>query len=139
MLQLRDPGCTACKLHRTADIVCQMGMGPADADIVVVSKMPNSRDWQVELEEQLEEMGLPTSRIYFTQATKCRTFDQDASNLDVKTCSSTYLGPELRELKPKYILALGNEALLAMTGKSGITKYRGRIFEDPAGFDVIAT
>lgn len=137
--EIRNAGCTACKMHTTADVVCQMGMGPKNADIMIVSKMANSRDWQIELEEQLEEMGLGTSRVYFTQAVKCRTFDQDPSNGDIKVCSSTYLRQEIALLQPKFVLALGNEALLAVTGKSGITKYRGRIFEDPAGFDCIAT
>lgn len=136
---IRNPGCDLCKMHQTADVVCQMGMGPINADIVVVGKMPNSRDWQIELEEQLEEMGLGTSRVYFTQAVKCKTFDQDPSNGDIKTCSTTYLSQEFDRLKPKFVLALGNEALLAVTGRSGITKYRGRVFDDPRGFSCIAT
>lgn len=139
LLELRDKNCTLCRLHTTAEVVCQMGTGPVDADIMVVSKMPNSREWQLELEEQLEEMGLGTDRIYFTQAIKCRTFEQDASNPNVKTCASTYLREEIARIKPKFILALGNEALLSVAGRSGITKYRGRVFEDPGGYDIIAT
>ena len=135
---IRNPECTDCKLHKTAEVVCQIGFGPKNADIVVVSKMPNSRDWQEELELELEEMGLGTDRIYFATAIKCRTFDQDASNADVKECRK-YLSSELERLQPKFVLALGNEALLSLTGHSGITKYRGRIFEDPRGFDIIST
>lgn len=135
---IRVPNCTACKLHKTADVVCQIGIGPPNADIMVVGKMANSRDYQMDLENQLMELGLDTGSMYFTQALKCRTFDQDASNADVKTCRQ-YLDAEIAVTKPKWILALGNEALLSTTGKSGITKYRGRPFERPDGSVVVAT
>lgn len=135
---IRNPDCQDCKLHQTADTVCKLGFGPKDADVMVVGKMPNSRDWQEELELELEEMGLGTDRIYFASALKCRTFDQDASNPDIKACRK-YLDAELAAVKPKYVLALGNESLLALVGRSGITKYRGQVFSDGRGFDVIAT
>lgn len=135
---IRNPECTACKLHQTADVVCQIGMGPPDADIMVVSKMPNSREWQNELSLELEELGIDSTRVYFTQALKCRTFDQDASNADVKACRS-YLEQEVRAVKPKHILALGNEPLLSTTGRSGITKYRGRPHVGIEGVEVLGT
>ncbi len=134
---IRNRGCTDCKLHQTAEVVCEMGIGPKDADVVVVSKMPNSRKFQQDLEIQLEDLGLDSSRIYFTQAIKCRTFDQDASNKDIKICRQ-YLDKEIDALKPKQILALGNEALLSTTGHSGITKYRGRLI-DRSSVTVIPT
>lgn len=105
---------------------------------MVVGKMSNSRDYQMDLELELQEVGIDTSRVFFTQAIKCRTFDQNASNLDIKTCKS-YLEKEIEHVRPKYILALGNEALLATVGKSGITKYRGRVWAHPSGAEVIAT
>lgn len=113
-------------------------MGPPSADIMVVSKMANSKDYQHELMIDLEEVGIDASRVYFTQALKCRTFDQDASNADVKACRN-YLEQEIGAVKPRYILALGNEALLATVGKSGITKYRGRVYDHPSGAEVIPT
>jgi DNA polymerase-1 len=100
--------------------------------------MANSKDWQMDLEDQLRDIGLDMREVFFTQAIKCRTFDQDASNGDIKTCK-TYLEQEIELLKPQYILALGNEALLATVGRSGITKYRGRIFTRPDGIEVIPT
>lgn len=135
---IRNPNCTDCKLHQTAEVVCKIGMGPPDADIMVVSKMPNSREWQNDLSLELEELGIDSTRVYFTQALKCKTFDQDASNADVKACRN-YLEQEVRAVKPKYILALGNEPLLATTGKSGITKYRGRPILGIEGVEVIPT
>jgi DNA polymerase-1 len=135
---IRVKDCDLCKLHKTADVVCQIGFGPPKADIMVVSKMANSKEWQGDLELELAEMGLDLGRVFFTQAIKCRTFDQDASNTDVKTCK-TYLDQEIERVKPKFILAFGNEALLATTGHSGITKYRGRVYDHPSGAKVIPT
>ena len=123
---LRDEGCTLCRQYETTDDVCQMGFGSNSADVFVVSKMPNSSNYQKMIEEELINAGLDLYRVYFTSATKCRTFDRDPSNADVKLCSRTYLGAEIAAFKPKWVLAFGNEALLACTGHSGISKYRGR-------------
>ena len=136
--QIRDSECSLCKLCQTADIVCQIGFGPDEADIMVVSKMSNSRTYQQDLELELSEMGIKPTGIFFTQAIKCRTFDQNASNGDIKTCK-TYLDQEIELIKPKFILALGNEALLATVGRSGITKYRGKVFTHPSGAKVLPT
>lgn len=136
--QIRDRECSKCKLCQTAEIVCQIGWGQPTADVMVVTKMGSSRQYQEDLERELHEMGLDLGRVFWTQAIKCRTFDQDPSNADIKACKS-YLDQEIELQKPKYILALGNEALLATVGRSGITKYRGRIYDHASGAKIIAT
>jgi len=138
LIDIRDPDCANCKLSQTADTVCDLGWGKLTSDIMVVCKMPNSTAWQKELELELEEMGLDLGNVFFASALKCRTFEQDASNADIKACRS-YLEDEIKLIKPKWILAMGNEALLATTGRSGIMKYRGRIHERPDGIEVIPT
>lgn len=122
---LRDPACTMCKMSMDADRVCVLGSGPTRAKIMVVGKMPNGKKFHQEMVHQLQEVGLDTDSIYFSSAIKCRNFERDPSKGDVKTCK-TYLDAELEIVKPKWVLALGNEALLALTGHSGIMKYRGR-------------
>lgn len=134
---IRDPECSLCKLCATAEVVCQIGFGSPESDVMVVSKMANSKAYQNDLELELREMGIKES-IFFTQAIKCRTFDQNASNSDIKQCK-TYLDQEIERVKPKYILALGNEALLATIGRSGIMKYRGKVFDHPSGAKVLPT
>lgn len=135
---IRDPDCALCKLCATADVVCQIGFGPQQADVMVVSKMANSKQWQEDMELELREMGLDPSKVFYTQAIKCRTFDQNPSNSDIKACKK-YLDEEIEHVKPKFILALGNEALLGLIGRSGITKYRGRVYDHHSGAKVIAT
>lgn len=138
LTDIRNPGCELCKLHRATESVCDIGFGPRRATIMVVSKMSNSREYQKDLEIQMQELGLESEDLYYTQALKCRTFDLNPSNGDVKKCKP-YLDQEIDLVKPKFILAFGNEALLATAGKSGIMKYRGRPFDHPSGARVLAT
>ena len=50
-----------------------------------------------------------------------------------------FLEREIEVVKPTHIIALGNEALLSLTGNSGITKYRGRVQTHSSGAIVIPT
>ncbi|MGX9924149.1 DNA polymerase [Streptomyces sp. NPDC002248] len=134
---LPDRDCTSCKLHRDAAEVCVMGKGNGRADIMVIGRMPNSEKYQDEIESQLSEVGIDPDEVYYTSALKCRNFDTDPSNLDVKQCRQ-HLERELEVIKPKFVLTLGNEGLLSATGRSGITKYRGKVF-DQGGYSVIPT
>lgn len=129
-----DDICIYCDEHR----VESFAFGPKNADIVVVTNRKSSGNYQRELELQLTEMGLDVSEIYFTPVIKCKDFETTLTNKQLREHAAEYLIPELAEVKPTYILALGNEALLATTGKSGITKYRGKTFEN-LGAEIIAT
>lgn len=135
---ISNPGCTLCRQYETTEEVCQPGIGEPNSDIMVVSKIPNSGNYQSMIEEELINAGLDIFRVYFTAASKCRTFDRDATTADVKLCARTYLDKEIEVLKPKWILAFGNEALLATTGHSGIMKYRGRPI-DKGSYTVVST
>src|SRR6478609_1518592 len=125
LAEIRDPNCTLCRMSDGLEKVCEMGVGSRKASIMVVGKMPNSKTYQDTLEAQLTKVGINLTDVYFTSAIKCRNFDRSPSNGDVKTCR-TYLDAEIEAVQPQWILALGNEALLALTGHSGIMKYRGR-------------
>ncbi len=131
MLDIFDAGCTKCKLHRGVDDVCEPGFGfHVPAEVMIVGKMPNSHRYQEALETDLRAAGFDFSKhsVYWASALKCRNFEANASNSDVKACRE-YLDAEIAAIKPKFILTLGNEALLSVTGHSGITKYRGRPIE----------
>jgi uracil-DNA glycosylase family 4 len=114
-------------MHDGTRMVCETGTGPVDASVMVVSKMPNSEGYQAALSAHLEDAGFNPEGVYWTHALKCRNFDHQPGRSDVKACRG-YLDRELEVVKPSWVLALGNEALQALTGRSGIMKYRGRIF-----------
>lgn len=136
---VRNEHCTDCKLHDGAayNWVCETGSGDENSSIIVVGRMPNSDTYQKELEEVLTEVGLDIGDMYFTAALKCRNFDKNSSATDVKACRQ-YLDREIALIQPRWVLALGNEALLSTTGHSGIMKYRGRVIERD-GYSVFPT
>lgn len=140
-MMIRNPTCTDCKLHQTADVVCELGVGAKRAKLMVVSKMPNSGTYQKLIEDAFIESGLDIRDVYYASALKCRTFEQDARPTDVKACRK-YLEAEIARVKPDWVLVLGNEALLSTTGHSGITKYRTKVIPRSIGdhyYSVIPT
>lgn len=121
--------CRECKLWQGADEVCEPPIGRNDADIMVVSRMPNTERYQEIIEVALVEAGIELARCFFTSVFKCRNWNMDGRKKEIKACSELYLLPEIVAIKPAYILVFGNEALAAVTGHSGIMNYRGKIIE----------
>lgn len=130
--------CKLCKMHEYADEVCEPGFGPKQADVMVVSRMPNSKTYQEMIEAELSQAGVDLSRVFFTSVIKCRAFDVDPGKKGTKLCAETYLDAEIAAIKPKFILGFGNEALAALTPHSGIMKWRGRV-EEINGAQIVTT
>lgn len=101
-----------------------------DRDILIVSKMPNSKEWQAELDADLKECGVPLNRVRHMSVLPERTFE-DVSARQIKEYIPR-VNRIIAKVNPRYILLLGNEALSTVLSHSGITKYRGRVF-DQAG------
>ncbi len=120
----QDEDCDLCGSHP----VRAFSIGP-QSKVVVVTNRKNSGKFQSALELQLTELGLDIGNIYFTPVLKCSDFEVSLTTKQLKDHAAEYLLPELDDLKPDYILCLGNEALQVVAGKSGITKYRGKFFD----------
>lgn len=128
--------CSICYNHSQNSF----SIGPRGARVAVVTNRKSSGRFQDALELQLAEFGLDLSDVYFTPVIKCSDFDTSLSNKQLKAHAAEYVVPELNSLKNlEYVLCLGNEALLGVVGKSGITKYRGKEFEGPNGSIAMAT
>lgn len=125
-LAVRNAGCVSCKLSRQADgdDRCVTAVGNHRADILVVSKTPLGDKGLKEISTYLERAGIDVTKLAFTAALKCRVWDMEGKKTEQKACKA-YLQRELDFIRPKWILTLGNEALFAATGKTGIIKYRG--------------
>lgn len=136
--QIRDSECTRCRMSDGAVDVCVTASGRKRANVLVVGRMPNSGKYQAALNNYLQSAGLDPDDMAFTQAIKCRNFDVNPGKRDQKECKY-YLDQEITLIKPEWILALGNEALAATTGHSGIMKYRGKIFPHSSGAKVFCT
>src|SRR3989304_4490899 len=146
--EICNEDCTLCGLHEEAQSVCLVGQGPKDAEVMFIGEAPGEREDDLRLPFQgragerlnleLMKVGLDRKKIYITNVVKCHPPDnRDPSKRELTACLA-YLEKEIEAVKPKFILLLGNEALKGLLKKSGITKYRGRLFESH-GAKVIAT
>lgn len=125
---IRDSNCTLCPLGGMASSerdVCRVESQPTPYLIVV--KTPPSEKMKKEILNYLSEVGFNPDDFSFTAAVKCRVWDANITKTMTKTCSSNYLSQELDRHQYKWILAFGNEALQATTGKAQVTKYRAQV------------
>jgi uracil-DNA glycosylase family 4 len=129
-LVVRNADCSACRMCSQAagSDVCVTGTGSHTASLMVVQKMPWGDRQLKEMTTYLDRAGIDTDDVVFTSATKCRTWEMTPNRTDIKECR-TYLDQEIAYVKPEMILCLGNEALLSVAGKSGITKHRGMTYD----------
>lgn len=131
-LQVRNAACEECRLSSLtsseADI-CATGVGKyPDTGFAVVTKTPMSMRMRGRVEEFLRKAGLDPEQALWLAAIKCRVWDVEPNKTDLKACRQ-YVHQELEVAKPAFILTMGNEALYATLGKSGINKYRSRVYE----------
>lgn len=138
---VRDSNCFSCKLGNEVDGLskCVTAEGSATADLMIVTRTPLGKNQRLELLDYLREADIDLENVAITSVNKCSTWDVTAGKADQKTCKTLFLEKEIALIKPKWILSLGNEALQATAGKSGIMKYRGLTFTHASGAKVVAT
>jgi DNA polymerase-1 len=138
-LPVRQPNCKLCPLHKEAKTVCLLGDGPVPNNIMVIGEAPGAREDDIErpfsgvagqyLDRVLTSIGLPREKLYITNAVRCRPPDnRTPTPSEIKTCA-TYLNRELEIVNPQFVLLLGNAALRAVLGTSGIMSKRGTVTE----------
>lgn len=138
---IRDTTCSLCPLSEGLNppSVCNTFKGSREASLLVITKIPLGVNARKELIEYLEEAGFEENDIALTSAVKCRNFDRNPRKSDLKVCAENYLEEEIALIKPKWILALGNEALTVTTGRAQVTKYRTKLFDHASGAKVFPT
>lgn len=139
--ELRNPACTTCELHKEAQTVCLLGDGPVPCDIMVIGEAPGYREDNVEipfsgksgiyLRKCLREIGIDPRQVFITNAVACRPPGNRTPKVkEIKTCAHLYLYKQIEIVKPKVIMALGNSAIQALTGrKATVTKMEGNSFQ----------
>jgi uracil-DNA glycosylase family 4 len=111
------------------------GDGPSDAlDVLIVGRNPGWTEDQKgtpfvgeagNMIRSIVERFVPSAkRVRYTNAVRCRTPRNATPSAAISTACRPYLLEELLATRPKVVLALGNIALEALTGKSGISGKR---------------
>jgi DNA polymerase-1 len=147
-LPVRNADCTLCPLHKDARTVCLLGDGPVPNKVMLIGEAPGAREDDIErpfsgvagqyLDRILSEIGLPRESVYITNSVRCRPPDnRTPTGKELKACA-TYMRSELDIVNPEYVLLLGNAALQAITGSTGIMSKRG-VAKQIGGRSVFAT
>jgi uracil-DNA glycosylase family 4 len=124
-MTVRDATCTKCKMHAGAETVCQVGSGPDKPRIIAVTKYPSMVKV---IATMMAEAGIDLSTVMWCAAIKCMSWTSEPGKKDIKACRP-FLLEEIDATRPAYVITFGNEALEAVTKRSGISKYRGKHFE----------
>jgi uracil-DNA glycosylase family 4 len=133
---LRDSGCTRCALHATTKRVCVGWRGDLRNDVMVIGEAPGANEERTGepfrgeagklLQDELDEHGLSP---FIHNAVNCRPpGNKKPSKQIVKACSF-WVQERMRAVQPKFVLLLGNSALLSIAGHEGIKAHRGQPFE----------
>ena len=133
--RLANHDCERCELHETTERVCVMGRGSADAKILILGEAPGGNEERTGkvfsgaagklLDEALAAAGIPQESVYISNVVKCRPPENRRPGRAEWEACARYLRREIRALHPDHVLLLGNTALEAVWGRSGITKHRG--------------
>lgn len=129
------------------------GYGPKDAKIILLGEAPGAEEDRSGipfsgssgklLNQMLASAGIERELCYVTNVVKIQPprNDFDIFYLDKKRRqpspilqqSIRELHTEIAEIHPNVIVAMGNEALRAITGRVGISSWRGSILSSPLG------
>jgi DNA polymerase len=128
--------CTLCELHHSR-VKAVPGEGPADAKITLVGEGPGfHEDRQGRpfvgpsgqfLDELLAMAGLRRTDVFITNVVKCRPpQNRDPLPVEVKTCTSTYLFPQIEAIDPRIIVTLGRYSMALFLPGEKISRIHGQ-------------
>ncbi|MGC9210001.1 MAG: type-4 uracil-DNA glycosylase [Acidilobus sp.] len=129
--------CRACPLHRLRTNAVP-GEGDLDADVMLVGEAPGrNEDEQGRpfvgaagqlLNESLDRAGMPRRSVYITNVVKCRPPNNRTPTEEEIAACVGFLKEEIRLVRPKVIVALGNTAGSTLFSLAGL-KWRGATAE----------
>ena len=119
------------------------GQGNPEAKLMIVGEAPGREEDERQipfcgqsgelLNDLLLKAGIHRNEVYVTNVYKFRPPDNNLKRLPEIGITLESQLPQLKEeinaIRPNAILALGNTALEVLSGKSGISNYRGSILE----------
>ena len=146
--EVRD-GALVCQKCRLKDSRTQVvfGDGPVPCDVMFIGEGPGAdeddqgrpfvgRAGQL-LDQILEAAGMPRETVYISNVVKCRPPNNRAPQRDeIKACWP-YLEAEIKYVRPKVIVTLGNiPTKKLLDTDAGITKVRGQFMDYRDGIQI---
>lgn len=120
--------------------------GSEDRKIMVIGRNPGRQEKEHgrpfyseapaggRLDKFLADSGIDRRECWVTNTCKCYSMDDRPPTFPEIMACLPYLRAEIDFLKPRLILAFGNEAMMAVTPyKTRVTKHCGEILENPEG------
>ncbi|MCI2430289.1 uracil-DNA glycosylase [Candidatus Acetothermia bacterium] len=138
--------CTKCRLHASRTQVV-FGEGNLQSSVIFIGEGPGEVEDATgrpfvgpagqKLTEILESAGIARESVYIGNMVKCRPPGNRAPQKDeIETCWP-YLEAQIRRIKPKIVVALGNvPAQYLLKTTEGITTLRGRFFPWRDGIEI---
>jgi len=132
--------CDLCELSLTRKNIVE-GEGSSNASIFFIGEAPGATEdiqgkpfvgdsGQV-FRDILRKSGILETDIFVDNVVKCYPpKNREPKPSEIKACF-LYLDQNLRKIKPKVIVPMGNIPLKALTGMSGITFFQGQILYHP--------
>jgi uracil-DNA glycosylase family 4 len=115
------------------------GEGPETPRVMIVGEGPGRNEDEQgrpfvgaagrQLEGLLAEAGLVRGDVFITNVVKCRPPEnRRPTNAECEACSS-YLERQLKLLRPRFLVLLGDTALRRFLPKERLSRAHGRLFE----------
>lgn len=150
-------GCRGCHLWVNATQTV-FGEGPRTADVILVGEQPGDQEDRAGhpfvgpagklLDAALLEAGIDRKRVYVTNSVKHfkfvpiergRRLHKKPNAAEIRACHP-WLQEEIRQVKPRVIVALGATAAQALLGKQfRVTQDRGKAITSELAEAVVAT
>jgi uracil-DNA glycosylase family 4 len=131
--------CTRCPLARSRRQLV-LGSGPVGAAVAVVGGVPRDEEdgtgapWGGEAGVMLDRMlenvlGLPRAQVFLLHAVMCRPPDDRSPAASELEACAPLVRAQLAAADPRVALVMGERAMRAVLGLSGIKERRGRWHE----------
>lgn len=130
-----DLTCTACDLSKCGSLRsnCMSGVGPKSPDMLFCGYAPGKEDDEIGepftggngrmLKDMCSQIDLDTDKIRFTNALRCHYYDKSPQKRHWQKCKA-HLQKEIKDYRPKAIVAVGGKAFTWLTGFVQIDKFK---------------
>src|SRR3990167_3227437 len=138
--------CTLCRLHETCRTVKVASRGSEKPMVLFVGEAPGVEEDQKGkafvgpagqlLEQAIKEYGLTPA--YISNTVRCPPPGNRQPHVDEVEACLPYLKEEIKRMRPKFIVVMGNTALKALTGLTGINSFSGTVVKRIGEMQVFA-